>query len=63
MKNCPATTPIGTSDIVISRDGTKIGYPSVGAGPSVLVIPGVLSMAAVLSAQTGQRHRASAALA
>lgn len=29
-----------------SRDGTRIGYLSVGTGPAVLVIPGVLSMAA-----------------
>jgi pimeloyl-ACP methyl ester carboxylesterase len=38
--------PIGTSHIVLSRDRTRIGYLSVGTGPSVLVIPGVLSMAA-----------------
>lgn len=38
-------TPIGTSHNVLSRDGTRIGYLSVGEGPSVLVIPGVLSMA------------------
>jgi pimeloyl-ACP methyl ester carboxylesterase len=31
---------------VVSKDGTRIGYLSVGRGPSVLVIPGVLSMAA-----------------
>lgn len=37
---------IGTSHTVLSRDGTRIGYLSVGGGPSVLVIPGVLSMAA-----------------
>lgn len=37
---------IGTRHIVRSRDGTRIGYLSVGSGPSVLVIPGVLSMAA-----------------
>lgn len=37
--------PIGTSHTVLSRDGTRIGYLSVGGGPSVLVIPGVLSMA------------------
>jgi len=36
----------GTSHVVRSRDGTRIGYLSVGGGPSVLVIPGVLSMAA-----------------
>jgi pimeloyl-ACP methyl ester carboxylesterase len=34
------------SHIVLSKDGTKIGYLSVGSGPSVLVVPGVLSMAA-----------------
>lgn len=39
-------TQSGTSHIVTSRDGTRIGYLSVGRGPSVLVIPGVLSMAA-----------------
>jgi pimeloyl-ACP methyl ester carboxylesterase len=38
--------PIGTSHTVLSRDGTRIGYLSVGTGPAVLVIPGVLSMAA-----------------
>lgn len=32
--------------IVISKDGTRIGFLSTGAGPSVLVVPGVLSMAA-----------------
>jgi pimeloyl-ACP methyl ester carboxylesterase len=37
---------IGTRHIVRSRDGTTIGYLSVGSGPSVVVIPGVLSMAA-----------------
>lgn len=37
---------MGASHIVLSRDGTKIGYLSMGSGPSVLVIPGVLSMAA-----------------
>jgi len=35
-----------TVNQVVSRDGTRIGYLSVGRGPSVLVIPGVLSMAA-----------------
>jgi pimeloyl-ACP methyl ester carboxylesterase len=34
-----------SANFVLSRDGTKIAYLSVGAGPSVLVIPGVLSMA------------------
>jgi pimeloyl-ACP methyl ester carboxylesterase len=38
--------PIGTGHTVVSRDGTRIGYLSVGGGPSVLVIPGVLSIAA-----------------
>lgn len=39
-------TRIGTSHAVLSRDGTRIGYLSVGSGPPVLVVPGVLSMAA-----------------
>ena len=32
------------SHIVLSRDGTRICYLSIGSGPSVLVLPGVLSM-------------------
>jgi pimeloyl-ACP methyl ester carboxylesterase len=44
MKSTKQTTD--ASHIVISRDGTKIGYLSVGDGPPVLLIPGVLSMAA-----------------
>ncbi|HWC29424.1 MAG TPA: alpha/beta hydrolase [Dehalococcoidia bacterium] len=31
---------------VVSRDGTRIGFLSMGSGPAVLVVPGVLSMAA-----------------
>ena len=30
---------------ILSKDGTKIAYLSVGGGPAVLVLPGVLSMA------------------
>jgi pimeloyl-ACP methyl ester carboxylesterase len=30
---------------ILSKDGTKIAYLSAGAGPAVLVLPGVLSMA------------------
>jgi hypothetical protein len=37
-------TPIGTSHTVLSKDGTRIGYLSLGTGLSVLVVPGVLSM-------------------
>ena len=37
---------MSASHFVLSKDGTKIGYLSVGSGPSVLVVPGVLSMAA-----------------
>lgn len=36
----------GTNRIVHSKDGTRISYLLVGTGPAVLVIPGVLSMAA-----------------
>ena len=39
-------TRIGTSHAVLSRDGTRIGHLSVGGGPAVIVVPGVLSMAA-----------------
>jgi hypothetical protein len=39
-------TDIGATHSVLSKDGTKIGYLSRGGGPSVLVLPGVLSMAA-----------------
>ena len=30
---------------VLSKDGTRIGYLSMGEGPAVIVVPGVLSMA------------------
>lgn len=36
---------IGDAHTVLSKDGTKIVYLSVGDGPAVLVLPGVLSMA------------------
>jgi pimeloyl-ACP methyl ester carboxylesterase len=36
----------GATGTAHSDDGTTIGYLSVGSGPSVVVIPGVLSMAA-----------------
>lgn len=35
-----------TTHVVLSQDGAKISYLSMGSGPSVLVIPGALSMAA-----------------
>ena len=39
-------TVVSDNHIVLSKDGTRIGYLSTGGGPSVLVVPGVLSMAA-----------------
>lgn len=36
----------GTSRTVLSRDGAKISYVSMGAGPSIVVIPGALSVGA-----------------
>jgi pimeloyl-ACP methyl ester carboxylesterase len=39
-------TVIGATHSVLSKDGTTISYLSIGGGPSVLVLPGVLSMAA-----------------
>jgi pimeloyl-ACP methyl ester carboxylesterase len=38
-------TVMGAPHAVLSKDGTAISYLSIGRGPSVLVIPGVLSMA------------------
>src|SRR5258707_6084625 len=35
-----------TTYTVVSQDGAKISYLTLGSGPSVLVIPGALSMAA-----------------
>jgi pimeloyl-ACP methyl ester carboxylesterase len=40
------TTTTYTTGAVLSRDGAKISYLTMGSGPSVLVIPGALSMAA-----------------
>lgn len=40
--NCLA---IEHANTVLSKDGTKITYYSVGEGPAVIVLPGVLSMA------------------
>ncbi len=39
-------TVISATHTVRSKDETRIGYLSVGTGPAVLVLPGVLSMAA-----------------
>ncbi len=39
-------TAVDTTHTVLSEDGTRISYLSMGAGPSVLVIPGALSLAA-----------------
>lgn len=40
------TTTTYTTHAVLSQDGAKISYLTTGSGPSVLVIPGALSMAA-----------------
>lgn len=41
-----AGTATNAAQAVLSRDGAKISYLSMGSGPAVLVIPGALSMAA-----------------
>jgi pimeloyl-ACP methyl ester carboxylesterase len=46
MTKTPTNTIIDTTSTVLSKDGTTISYLSLGSGPSVLVIPGALSMAA-----------------
>ncbi len=38
--------PPTTSQIVISNDGTRINYQTIGAGSALIIIPGALSMAA-----------------
>jgi pimeloyl-ACP methyl ester carboxylesterase len=40
------STTTDTTHAVFSLDGTKISYLTIGRGPSVIVIPGTLSMAA-----------------
>ena len=39
------STTTDTTHAVLSQDGTKISYLTLGNGPSVIVIPGTLSMA------------------
>lgn len=46
MTTSHMSTAIDTPHTVLSQDGAKISYLSMGTGPSVLVIPGALSMAA-----------------
>jgi pimeloyl-ACP methyl ester carboxylesterase len=41
----PTSTTIETGSTVTSKDGTRIGYLTVGSGPSVIVIPGALAVA------------------
>ena len=45
MSRSHTNTSIGTTHTILSKDGTKISYLSVGCGPSVIVIPGILSRA------------------
>ena len=46
MTTSHMSTTTDTTRAVLSQDGAKISYLSMGSGPSVLVIPGALSMAA-----------------
>jgi hypothetical protein len=46
MTQSHTNTTIDTTPTVLSKDGARISYLSMGSGPSVLVIPGALSMAA-----------------
>jgi pimeloyl-ACP methyl ester carboxylesterase len=45
MSKTHTNTVSDTTSTVHSKDGTTIGYLTVGSGPSVIVIPGALSMA------------------
>ncbi len=46
MTTSHMSTATDTTHAVLSQDGAKISYLTMGSGPSVLVIPGALSMAA-----------------
>lgn len=46
MTTSHMSTTTDTAHAVLSQDGAKISYLTIGSGPSVLVIPGALSMAA-----------------
>ena len=46
MTTSHMSTATATTHAVLSQDGEKISYLTMGSGPSVLVIPGALSMAA-----------------
>lgn len=46
MNKTYTNTVIDTTSTVLSKDGARISYLSMGGGPSVLVIPGALSLAA-----------------
>ncbi len=53
MSKRHTNTVIGATHTVRSKDGTTISYLSIGGGPSVLVLPGVLSMASDYAAFAG----------
>src|SRR5690242_13363624 len=46
MTTSHMNTTTDTAHTVFSQDGAKFSYLSMGSGPSVLVIPGALSLAA-----------------
>jgi len=46
MTTSHTSTTTDTTHAVLSQDGAKISYLTMGSGPSVLVIPGALSVAA-----------------
>jgi pimeloyl-ACP methyl ester carboxylesterase len=45
MTTSPMSTATDATHAMLSQDGAKISYLTMGSGPSVLVIPGALSMA------------------
>src|SRR5690349_12217289 len=46
MTTSHISTTTDTPHVVLSQDGAKISYLTMGSGPSVVVIPGALSTAA-----------------
>ena len=46
MTTSQMSTATDNTQVVLSKDGARISYLTMGSGPAVLVIPGALSMAA-----------------
>src|SRR5690242_19697557 len=45
MSTIHMTCATDTNHVALSKDGAKISYITIGSGPSIIVIPGALSIA------------------